>query len=266
METLVDLVARSRRSDATALRAPADDQFYDYQRLCTTTWKTANFLHARGVRERSTVAVADDACAEPVLAILAASLLGARSYVGAPSTVDARVLVAHVDDVDAYDLEPGTQRIGYGGDPSDPDVYHFEGDVWSENPTIPPEAADRSGTNVALVSGYEARTHGELLEAAADIVDEASLTAETTVAIRAPLADPRTVTAGVVAPLSVGGTILFPGSTQGDADGDGDSGTDGEEADTDGPGDAGTIADVAVIGPNATAPEPRTISVRDVEF
>ncbi|WP_227131516.1 hypothetical protein [Halorubellus salinus] len=240
MDTLVDLVARSRRSDAPALRAPAHGQFYDYQRLCTTTWKTANFLHARGVRARSTVGVGDDPRAQPVLAVLGAALLGAKAYVGAPTNVDARAVVAHVDDVDDYDLEPGTQRIAYGGDHDDPDVYHFEGDIWSENPTMPPEADARIPVNVALVTGVEALTHGELLTAAADAVDRLSLTADTEVAVRAPLSDPRAFAAGVLAPLSAGGTVVFP--------------------------DDDTTADAAVVGPDRDAPEDRVLGVRDVEF
>ncbi|MFC6951441.1 hypothetical protein [Halorubellus litoreus] len=241
METLVDLVARSRRSDAPALRAPTHDQFYDYQRLCTTTWKTANFLHARGVRARSTVGVGDDPRAQPVLAVLASALLGAKAYVGAPRDVDARAVVAHVDDVDDYDLEPGTQRVAYGGDHDDPDVYHFEGDVWSENPTMPPEAQSRMDVNVALVTGTEALTHGELLAAATDVADRLSLSDEVEVAVRAPISDPRAFAAGVLAPLVVGGTVVFP--------------------------DDDTVADAAVTAPDADdVPESRTLGVRDVEF
>lgn len=240
METLVDLVARSRRSDAPALRAPAVGQFYDYQRLCTTTWKTANFLHARGVRARSTVGVGDDPRAQPVLAALGAALLGAKAYVGAPRDVDARAVVAHADAIDDYDLDPGTQRVAYGAEPTDPDVYHFEGDVWSENPTMPPEADARTDVNVALVTGAEALTHGELLATARDVVDRLSLTPDTEVAVRAPLSDPRAFAAGIVAPLRAGGTVVFP--------------------------DDDTTADAAILAPDRDAPETRILGVRDVDL
>lgn len=240
METLVDLVARSRRSDSPALRASAHDQFFDYQRLCTTAWKAGNFLHARGVRARSTVAIAAAARAEPVLAFLGASLLGARSYVGPPENVDARAVVGPVADVAGYDLEAGTQRIAFGGEPTDPDVYHFEGDVWSENPTMPPEAESRMAVNVALVTGREALTHGELLDAATAVADRLKLTEEDTVAIRAPISDPRAIAGAVLAPLAVGGTVLFP--------------------------DEDETADAAIYAPDVTAPEPRTLGVRDIEF
>ncbi|WP_323675050.1 hypothetical protein [Halorubellus sp. PRR65] len=240
METLVDLVARSRRSDRPALRAPAHGQFYDYQRLCTTTWKTSNLLHARGVRARSTVGVGDDPRAQPVLAVLGTALLGAKAYVGAPRDVDARAVVAHVDDVDDYDLEPGTQRVAYGGEPTDPEVYHFEGDVWSENPTTPPEADARAAVNVALVTGAEALTHGELLAAAADVADRLSVTEETEVAVRAPLSDPRAFAGGVLAALYTGATAVFP--------------------------DDDTVADVAVLAPDRDAPEDRVLGVRDIDI
>lgn len=240
METLVDLVARSRRSDAPALRAPAVDQFFDYQRLCTTTWKTANFLHARGVRERSTVGIGGDPCGEPVLSFLAAGLLGARAYVSPPPDVDARAVVAHVEAIDDYDLEAGTQRVAFGGEPSDADVYYFERDVWSENPTIPPEAEARSAINVALVHGGGAFTHGELLDVAADVGERLSLTSDTEVAVRAPLADPRALAGGVLAALAAGGTVVFP--------------------------EEGTVADAAVCAPETNAPESRTVGVRDIEF
>jgi acyl-CoA synthetase (AMP-forming)/AMP-acid ligase II len=240
MNTLVDLVARDRRSDAPALRAPAHGQFYDYQRLCTTTWKTANFLHARGVRARSTVGVADDARGQVVLAVLGGALLGAKAYLAPPRNVDARVVVAHADDLDRYELAAGTQRIAYGGEPTDPDVYYFEGDVWSENPTMPPEAEARSDVNVALVTGSQAFTHGELLATAASVGDRLSLSADTEVAVRAPLSDARAFAAGVLAPIYAGGTVVFP---------DGDA-----------------TADAAVVAPDRDAPESRTLGVRDVEL
>jgi acyl-CoA synthetase (AMP-forming)/AMP-acid ligase II len=240
MDTLVDLVARSRRSDAPALRAPAHDQFYDYQRLCTTTWKTANFLHARGVRARSTVGVGDDARGQVVLAVLGSALLGAKTYLDPPRDVDARAVVANADDVEGYDLEAGTQRIAYGGEPAASDVYYFEGDVWSENPTMPPESGERADVNVALVTGSRALTHGELLAAAASAGDRLSLSPDTEVAVRAPLADPRAFAAGVLAPVYAGGTVVFP--------------------------DDDATADAAVVAPDRDAPESRTLGVRDVEL
>jgi len=222
METLVDVVARSRRSEAPALRAPAVDQFFDYQRFCTTTWKAANFLHARGVRARSTLAAAADARAEPVLSVLAGALIGAKSFVGAPGDVDARAVVAHADDVGDYEVDPGSQRVAYGREPEEPDVYYFERDVWSENPTMPPEAHARTAVNVALVTGVRALTHGELLETAADAADRLSLTEDTEVAVRAPVSDPRAFVAGVLAPPSAGGTVLWACATSSSDRGDAD--------------------------------------------
>lgn len=238
-ETLVDVVARERRSNAVAVRAPVVGQTYEYGRFCTTVWKAANFLRARGVRERSVVAVADEPRAEPVLAVFASALLGARAYVGAPIDVEARALVAPAEDVGVYDLDAGAQRVGFGRAPDESGAYHFEGDVWSENPTMPPEAEDRSAIDVALVTGGRALTHGDLLETASDVASELSLTAETEVAVRGRLADSRVLAGGVLAPLLAGATVVFP--------------------------DDDTVGDAAVVGPNTDAPESRTIHAADIE-
>ena len=58
METLADVLARDRRSDAPALHAEGPTrQRYDYRRFLTTAWKAGNFLHKQGVRTGDTVAV-----------------------------------------------------------------------------------------------------------------------------------------------------------------------------------------------------------------
>jgi len=73
---LGDLVARGRRSEAPALRAPASGREYDYRRLCTNAWKVGNFLRHLGVRGGCGVAVAAEPTPEPVLALFGAALLG----------------------------------------------------------------------------------------------------------------------------------------------------------------------------------------------
>jgi len=59
-------------------------------------------------------------------------------------------------------------------------------------------------------AGAAAYTHREVLTAAEGVVDAASLDADVSVGLRAPLTDPRAVVAGVIAPLSVGGTVVLP--------------------------------------------------------
>jgi len=105
---------------------------------------------------------------------------------------------------------------------------------------MPPEAEERTEINVALVTGTQVLTHGELLSTAATVADRLSLSPDTEVAVRAPLADPRALAAGVLAPIYAGGTVVFP--------------------------DEDTTADFAVLAPDRDAPESRTLGVRDVEL
>ena len=213
MDTLGDLVARERRSEASALVAPRENRRYDYHRFCTTAWKTGNFWRRRGVHDGATVAVADDPEPEAVFAFLGAALLGAKTRFGLPdpadaAELDARVVVAPSDDIGGYEVPPGTQRVGYGGPPDDPAIAHFERDVWSENPSFPETPIDLEAG--ALVTETEDFSHADLLSGAREVADDWGLEPGDEVAVRAPLADPATVVAGVVAPLLAGAATLFP--------------------------------------------------------
>ncbi|WP_267642696.1 hypothetical protein [Haloarchaeobius amylolyticus] len=213
METLADVLARDRRSDAPALTAAGDGvQRYDYRRFLTTAWKAGNFMHHHGVRTGSTVAVATEPRAQPVLAFLGASLLGAQTRFDPPPTVDAKLLVAPTARLDEYEVPPGTQRIGYGDDPEDPAYWYWEGGVWSENPTMPPEPC-RPDDGI-LWTEERVYTHADLLAGARQARDALDLTGDERVAVRAPVADPRTIAAGVLGALLTGCEILFPGPAE----------------------------------------------------
>jgi ferredoxin len=93
------------------------------------------------------------------------------------------------------------------GEHDDPSVATFEREVWSENPTAPPDVIDPSETALAAADGTY--SHSDLLEAAASVVDDYVLDTDSAVAVRASLARPGTVVAGVLAPLLAGGTILL---------------------------------------------------------
>jgi hypothetical protein len=227
MDALGDLVARSRRSEESALLAPRENRTYDYHRFCTTAWKTGNFWRRRGVHDEATVAVADDPEPEAVFAFFGAALLGAKTRFGLPDPadaatssdttatdaddLDARIAVAPCDEIDDYEVPPGTQRVGYGGPPDDPSVAHFERDVWSENPSFPETPIDPE-TVVLVVAGDDQRefSHADLLSAAREVADVWDLESGDEVAVRAPLAEPGTVAAGIVAPLLAGAAILLP--------------------------------------------------------
>ncbi|WP_264555781.1 long-chain fatty acid--CoA ligase [Halocatena marina] len=239
MNVLGDLLARDRRSDASALLASATGHEYDYRRFCTTAWKVGNFLRHFGVRDGSTVALAEDPQPQPILVFLGTALLGGITQIDPPRKTDARVLITPAqaitetnadkceservsesedededenddDDEYEYDLPMGGQRIVYGGPSNDPSVEYFEQGVWSENPTKPPGSTGPDQAVLRSTKSKRTYTHAEILNAARSIVGAWGLTEDDVVAIRTPLREPETIAAGVVAPLLVGGTILLP--------------------------------------------------------
>ena len=139
---------------------------------------------------------------EAVHTFLGASLLGASVEFGPDPVVDARVLAGPTAELGAYDLPAGGQRVGWGDPPADPSWMYFERDVWSENPAFPePEIS----AETALLGDA---THGEVVAAAERVAEEYDGNDE--VAVRAPLAHPGTVVAGIVAPLVAGATVVLP--------------------------------------------------------
>jgi len=216
MESLDDVVARERRSQDLAVRAAGEpERTYTYHRFCTTAWKTGNFLRHLGVGDGVAVGVAADPVPQSLLAFFGTALLGGRTRFDPPREFDGRAVVARSEAIAEYDLPAGGQRVGYGDDPEDPATRYFEEEVWSENPSFPP--VDRDPGTAALEDDERRYSHAELVDAASTAVEEFELDADDAVAVRASLADPRTVVAGALAPLIAGGTVLFPG---GDAAGD----------------------------------------------
>lgn len=253
MDTLGDLVARERRTGDPALHVPGTPpREYDYRRFCTTTWKTGNYLRRLGVRSTdevedqdgslagATVAVVPTRAPEPLLALFGSALLGARVRFAPPRDVAARVLVAPGDEMDAYDLPPGSQRIAYGVESDDPAVAWFGESVWSENPSFPPTAVSPDAPAVTTDDCDHA--HADLLVAADATATAWELDDGDTVAVRAPLSDPRALAAGVLAPLLAGAEILLP---------------DDEYV-----GDVAVVDDADVAG----APEADALSVDDVSL
>lgn len=215
MQTLADVLARDRRSDAPALHAEGPTrQRYDYRRFLTTAWKTGNLLHKRGVRTGAEVAVVPSPRAQPILTFLGASLLGAVTTFDPPREVAARAFVAPTDRLGEYDIAPGTATVGYGADPEDPAHDYWEGGVWSENPTMPPEPAAPS--DPILDDGDRQYTHADLVSGAEWAVDELGLGADDRVVVEGQVGTPAVLAAGVLAPLVAGASIRLDG-------GDGDA-------------------------------------------
>lgn len=220
METVGDLFARGRRDERPAL-VDETGRAFDYHWLCTTAWKAGNFLRHTGVRRGVTVGVVG----EGPLALLSffgtALLEGATRFDpprGLSGATDFRTLVAPVAELERYDLPPGAQRVGYGDSPDAPDVHHLEAGLWSENPSFPPLSID-PGTAVLVDAADRTYAHGAVVDAAAAVADEFGIEAGTRVTVDAPLSDPRTVTAGVIAPLLADGVVVLDdGSTDPGAD------------------------------------------------
>ena len=255
-DVLGDLVARERRSDAVALRVDATGREISYRDFCTTAWKAGHALSHCGVHPGARVALAPDPAPQPLLTLFGAACLGAR--VTFDTEAATRAVLVPADREGDVERRPGRAVVVYGDAPGDPGVTHWERTVWSENPVRPPGERDadevvldgeeprssssRTGSDDSEASptpraerddvpqatgdaGSTAYTHREVLSAAARVVDAAGLDADTSVGLRAPLTDPRTVVAGVVAPLSVGGTVVLP-----DGKSDADVTVDGGEA------------------------------------
>ncbi len=227
LETVAHLVLAGDHPDRTALVAPGEgrprggdagntaddpaassgpDREYDYRRLRTDAQKTGNFLRHLGVAAGRTVAIAPERAPEPVLAALGTALLEGIVRMAPPGPVDARAAVAPTDRVGEYDLPAGGRRAGYGARPSDPGIDGFEKGIWSENPTFPPPSVVPDDDLLAVDD--RAITHGRVLRCARGVASR--LDADDTVALRADLADPRSLVAGVVAPLLAGATVLLP--------------------------------------------------------
>ncbi|MFC7070221.1 acetyl-CoA synthetase [Halobaculum lipolyticum] len=207
-----DLVARERRSERLALSAAELDRTYSYFDLCNTACKVGNVLSHRGVREGDRLVVDPVPLPEPVLTFLGAALLGAVTEFDADPgrECDARAVVVPVDREPEFDLPGGSKLLCFGGDPERPATTHWEQEVWSENPAFPPTFHDPADPVLRDPDADRAYSHAALLDAARAAADALALDGDSRVAVRAPLSDPRTVAAGVLAPLLVGGAVSLP--------------------------------------------------------
>ena len=213
-DALGDIVGRDRRSTEPALRAPGAGRLYDYRRFCTNAWKVGNFLRHLGVRGGDGVAIADDPAPEAVLTLYGAALLGAVVRFGPSTDPDGvRALVVPESVLDAHEVDPSTKPVVYGDVHEDPSVAYFERDVWSENPTMPPDAIT-SGDDL-LWTADATHTHGELLDAARTVVDRHGIDAGDDVAVAGSFTEPGTVAAGLVAPILAGATISIGPDAEG---------------------------------------------------
>ena len=249
MDLVGDLLARDRRSRDTALVTP-DGRERTHHDLITNGYKAANVLRYLGVRAGATVAVDPTPGFHTTLAFLGAAAVGAPVRFDPEAGIAAgdRVVLAPVATAAALDPAPGTNLAAFGGPPERPETTHWEQELWSENPGTPP--SDVGPDDAAVVGPGREYSHRNLCSLAADAVDAAEMTAETRVVLRRPFFDAPALAAGLVAPLSVGGTAVLSSPTADRESGDESRG------------------DVAVAPADASVPEPRRIdpaSIRSTE-
>ena len=241
MDVVGDLLARDRRSRDIAL-VTGDGRERTYHDLITNAYKAANVLRYLGAREGSTVAVEPTPRLHTTLAFLGAAGLGAAVRFDPAAGIERgdRVVLVHVTDEAETEPAPGTNLTVFGGPPERPETTHWEQELWSENPGMPPSTVGPDDPVVRATDGNV--THRGLLTAAASVVERHGIDAGTRVVLRTDLSDPRALAAGVVAPLSVGGTAVLT-----DEDPDREGGT--------------SRGDLAVVGDglrdDAEPPEPR---------
>lgn len=261
MDVVGDLLARDRRSRNIAL-VTVDGRERTYHDLITNGYKAANVLRYLGAHEGSVVAVDPVSGFHTVLAFLGAARLGASVRFDPKAGVEAgdRVVLAAVDDEPTIEPAPGTNLVVFGGPPARPETTHWEQELWSENPATPPSTVASDDTVICDRSGHDSSAHDPadrnishraLLDAAASVVDQYDLTAESHVAFGGDLSDARAVAAGLVAPLSVGATVALAGGSApavevtndaNDADSADDVDGDGANGGTSGTADHADIA------------------------
>ena len=212
MDGFGDLLARERRDDTPAL-ATADGRTRSYRELLTNAYKAGNALRHMGVREGVELGVAPVPALQPLLGFLGAGLLGAvtRFDPDASAAAGARALLVPTGSEAAYDPDPSTKLAVFGDEPARPETRHWEETMWSENPSFPPTTFGPE--TPVLVAGDETWSHAEVLNAATEVAETHGIGADTSVVLRASLARAGTVTAGLVAPLSRGGTVVLPDDT-----------------------------------------------------
>lgn len=206
MDVIGDLMARDRRSDRLALSVEAAGRTYTYYDFITTSYKAGNVLRYLGVRKTGRVALEPTALPEPILTFFGAAQLGAVTSFD-PET-EARVTLVDVAREADFDLPPGQKLAVYGGSPDAPGTTHWEKEVWSENPAVHPEIVEPD--DVALLADGVEYTHRDLLNSARELVADFDLSPDDSVALCAPISNPGSVVAGILAPILTGGTIVVP--------------------------------------------------------
>ncbi|MFW6435014.1 MAG: hypothetical protein ACOCY1_01395 [Halovenus sp.] len=224
MATLKTLVADSREFEGSVIQIPNRKTPYTYRDFAPNVWKSGNLFGHYGVHPGAEVTVVAGPkeqtgdsegrpdridSADPIFAILGATLVGATVRLQPVEPVDSRALVCPAAWVDRYETTPSCSVIAYGGPPDDAAVAHFETEMWSENPTEPPEPV--GADDPALRTGDGTYSHENLLEVATALAGEYHLGSDDRIVLDAALTEPGALVAGVLTPLSIGATLTLAG-------------------------------------------------------
>lgn len=214
MDVLGDLVSPDRGGDALWIHRPGPrSRSWSGDQFSVDAWKAGNLLRHYGVREGAAVGIigaideADPPSPQALIGLFGAWILGAGVRLEPAETEGIDVLVGPSEALDHRELTPGCKAMGFGDSPEDPTVVHFEGERWSENPVRFP--AEVGPVDTALLTDDGPRSHADVLGIAAEMIEAYGITSSDRVALTASLSEPRTVIAGVVAPLLAGATITL---------------------------------------------------------
>ena len=147
--------------------------------------------------------------ADPVLAVLGGTLLGATVAVTPGTPVDADILVGPAGPGwrEAYPARVGCSMLARGGPPESPSVEGFEPALRSGNPIAPPESVDPGTPALWVDSG----TRSDLRATAAAAVDRLGFDPSSRVLPAGDRRERDVLVPGVLALLSVGATVLVGG-------------------------------------------------------
>lgn len=210
MDSVGDVITQDHWGRRTALRT--DGRVYSHHDLYVSAHRVESFLSYLGV-EGDYVDVYPELAPEPILTFFAAAYSGAVTDFDPPSE-DAQAVLVPVDKEDEIDQRSGLKIIAYGGDSAREGTYRWNPDLFVASTASGHVHPARSDTALR-VEGQE-YSHGEILDAAERIADEYDIDEETEVAVRAPIGNPGTITAGIVAPLMKGGSVLLETDDLGD--------------------------------------------------
>lgn len=194
----------------------AGEREYTGKRFVESVYRTANFLRHCGVHDGAHVEIVPTPAPETVFGILGTALLEGEVSFEPGASESPAVRLGPTDELDSAPIPPGCKPVGFGDPPENPSWAYFERAVWSENPFFP--EVDPDPARPLLVDGGAQTSVRSLLSRAQGVAGRSDasgqLDAEDVVAVRTPFGSPAAIVGGILAPLLVDATIMFPDSGQ----------------------------------------------------